>query len=277
MVDTLGSAQRVKPFLKWAGSKKQILSILSTYWNSQYNNYIEPFVGSASLYFYVMPKKAVLGDINSELISTYRQIKNHAGEVAVEISKMLVSKEEYYKVRSAKLSSLNPVQKAARFIYLNKLSFNGLYRTNQKGDFNVPFGGGKFSSLPTKELLQECSKYLKNATFVSGDFEKTLEKAKPGDFVYLDPPYSVKSRRIFSDYDKVGFNELDVKRLKEHLDKLTERGIVFLLSYAKSSEAKYLMQGYPIKEINVRRNIAGFTKYRREAKEWISSNIDLVN
>jgi DNA adenine methylase len=270
------SGQRIKPFLKWAGSKKQILSTLASYWSNEFNSYVEPFVGSGSLYFYLTPQKAILGDINSELIATYRQIKNDFNGVSSNLSKMVRDKDEYYRIRALDVKTLSPSQRAARFIYLNRLSFNGLYRTNQKGEFNVPFGGEKSGSLPNQESLQACSIFLQRTILVSGDFELVLEKTKSGDFVYLDPPYSVKARRIFNEYDRSGFNENDIKRLKQWLEKLTTRGVVFLLSYAKSSEAKFLMDGYPIQEITVRRNIAGFSEHRHDAKEWIASNMDSI-
>ena len=276
IANSVEKTQHIKPFLKWAGSKRQILYILSTYWSNQFNSYIEPFAGSGSLYFYLMPQKAILGDINAELIATYKQIKNDVSSVSAELSTLIREKSEYYRIRSLDTKTLAPSQRAARFIYLNRLSFNGLYRTNQKGQFNVPFGGDKGGLLPSYELLQECSSCLQRAKLVSGDFELVLGKAKLGDFVYLDPPYSVKARRMFNEYNRAGFNENDINRLKQWLNQLTQRGVVFLLSYAKSKEAKYLMEGYPIREVTVRRNIAGFSKHRRDAKEWIASNIELV-
>ncbi len=225
--------QHTKPFLKWAGSKKKILPILSSYWSDKFKRYIEPFLGSGSLYFYVSPKEAILGDINSELMATYEQIKNDVDNVSFELSKLVREKSEYYRIRSLDPKTLTSAQRAARFIYLNRLSFNGLYRTNQKGEFNVPFGGEKGGLLPNQELLHACSSYLQRAKFVSGDFELVLKKAKLGDFVYLDPPYSVKARRIFNEYDRSSFNEEDIKRLKQWLDKLTIQGVVFLLGYAQ--------------------------------------------
>lgn len=269
--------QSVKPFLKWAGSKRQILGALSCYWSDEYNKYLEPFLGSGSLFFYLRPKQAILGDINSDLIDTYNQIKCNVGKVYLELSNMKTGRNEYYRIRSINISTLTPSQRAARFIYLNRFSFNGLYRTNLKGEFNVPFGGEKAGQLPSKQLLEECSKALQKAQLLSGDFELALEKAQAGDFVYLDPPYAVTTRRIFNEYDRSGFNTNDLKRLREWLDKLTERGVVFLLSYAESEEAEFLMKGYPAQEITVRRNIAGFSKHRRTAKEWLASNKELVN
>jgi DNA adenine methylase len=273
----IGEIQSIRPFLKWAGSKRLILSTLAGYWSDDFERYIEPFAGSSSLFFYLQPKRAILGDINSDLIETYKQIKHNVDDVSSDLARMTKGKDEYYRIRSIDIKTLSPSQRAARFIYLNKLSFNGLYRTNQKGVFNVPFGGEKAGPVPTKESLQRCSKALQRVQLFSGDFGLVLERAQPGDFVYLDPPYSVKSRRIFNEYDKSSFSTAELKRLRQWLDKLTKLGVVFLLSYAKSSEAKLLMDGYPTKEINVRRNIAGFSQYRRNAKEWLASNRDLLN
>jgi len=268
--------QPVRPFLKWAGSKRQILSTLSNYWTNEFDRYIEPFVGSGSLFFYLNPRQGILADINSDLMDTYKQIKHNVDGVSSELARMAKGKREYYRIRSLDTKHLSASQRAARFIYLNRLSFNGLYRTNQSGGFNVPFGGERAGSIPNKETLQLCSKALHRVQLLSGDFESALAKARPGDFVYLDPPYSVKARRIFNEYDRSAFSSNELLRLRLWLDKLTDQGIVFLLSYAKSKEAQLLMEGYPKQEITVRRNIAGFSKHRRNAKEWLASNKELV-
>jgi DNA adenine methylase len=266
----------ITPFLRWAGSKRQILSELSTSWSDDFNRYLEPFLGSGSLFFYLRPKSAILGDINSELITTYEQVKNNLHEALSELSILSKNKKEYYRIRSLNTSKLTPSQRAARFIYLNRYSFNGLYRTNQKGEFNVPFGGERTGKLPGKELLEACSATLQNAEIIQGDFEQVLCLARTGDFVYLDPPYSVKAQRVFNEYSSKSFGQLDILRLRKWLDKLTELGVTFLLSYAVCEEAEGLMKGFSVNVISVRRNIAGFSGNRRKAGEWLITNKEVV-
>ena len=267
----------IKPFLRWAGSKRQVLSSLSTYWTSKCERYLEPFLGSASLFFHLRPGCSILGDKNSELIITYEQVKDNLDGVLTELSALRKGKEEYYIIRSLDVDSLTLLQRAARFIYLNRYSFNGLYRTNSKGDFNVPYGGEKSGNIPDRQSLEVCSIALRNATLVTGDFEKVLDEARTGDFVYLDPPYSVKAFRVFNEYSSINFGIQDLQRLRQWLEKLTESKIEFLLSYAKCEEAEILMKDNTVTEITVRRNIAGFSDNRRKAAEWLISNHETLS
>jgi DNA adenine methylase len=261
-----------RPFLRWAGSKRQLLPILSSHWSDDFERYLEPFLGSGSLFFRLGPQRAVLGDINSDLIATYEQVRDNLGEVLLELSGMRKDKGEYYRIRSIDTSSLPPPRRAARFIYLNRFAFNGLYRTNRKGEFNVPYGGEKTGNVPNREWLAACSRALQAASLIAGDFEVVLSQARVGDFVYLDPPYSVGARRVFNEYDPSSFGAHDLQRLRHWLDRLTEYGVEFLMSYAKCQEAELLMDGYTAKKVMVRRNIAGFSGNRRRAGEWLISN-----
>ena len=272
----MNSLVTVTPFLRWAGSKRQILTTLSTHWSIKFKRYLEPFLGSGSLFFYLQPKCAILGDINPELIATYKQVRDNLLEVLLELSTMHKGKNEYYKIRSIDSNSLPPPQRAARFIYLNRYSFNGLYRTNQNGDFNVPYGGEKSGNIPRKESLEACCNALQTAQLISGDFELVLSQARAGDFVYLDPPYNVKAHRVFNEYNPSNFGAHDLQRLRWWLDKLTKIGVEFLVSYAQFEEAEFLMKGYTAKEITVRRNIAGFSGNRRKAGEWLITNKEIL-
>src|SRR5713226_3861706 len=132
--------EAAQPLLRWAGSKRQILPILAKYWNDGFNRYVEPFVGSACLFFHLGPPAALLGDINDELLGTYRYVRFRYSEVSNLLHKMRKGEREYYKIRALKANQLSPAKRAARFIYLNRYCFNGLYRTNGNGSFNVPFG-----------------------------------------------------------------------------------------------------------------------------------------
>ncbi|MBI1806100.1 MAG: Dam family site-specific DNA-(adenine-N6)-methyltransferase [Ignavibacteria bacterium] len=260
-------------FLRWAGSKKQLLPVLSSYYDMSCDRYVEPFAGSACLFFSVQPRRALLGDINSELILTYRELKYRLPQLLNELQLMRKNRSEYYKVRALDPKLLSSSRRAARFIYLNRFCFNGLYRTNGNGNFNVPYGGDKSGNIPSRETLSACSKLLRNARLVPGDFERVLTQVRSGDFVYMDPPFSVKSRRVFNEYDASIFRLTDVQRLRIWMEKLDDIKIPFLVSYAESAEAKFLRRGFHSKVVEVKRNIAGFIGSRSYSKEIIISNV----
>ncbi|MBX3296708.1 MAG: Dam family site-specific DNA-(adenine-N6)-methyltransferase [Acidobacteria bacterium] len=260
-------------FLRWAGSKKQILPTLEKFWSpSTHKRYVEPFAGSACLFFRLKPDRGMLGDINKDLIATYLEIKYRLDELVEELGKLKKGREHYLSVRGLDTSILTASQRAARFIYLNRFCFNGLYRTNSKGQFNVPYGGERSGDIPSIETLRKCSSILKSAKLVAGDFNKILEMVEPGDFVYLDPPYSVEARRVFKQYNAAVFGDDDLRRLRSWLTKLANHNIDFLVSYADCEEADRLRRGFYYRTINVRRNIAGFTDSRQLSKEIIISS-----
>jgi DNA adenine methylase len=262
-----------KPLLRWAGSKKKLLPVLSSYWSSDFKRYVEPFVGSACLFFSIAPKKAVLGDLNSDLIKTYNVVKSNPIELHNKLTTLIVNKYQYYQLRTLSPDSLSLVDAAARFIYLNRFCFNGLFRTNSKGEFNVPYGGERSGQLPTLEHLNSLSSSLKKASLKSGDFQKTLSFVKPGDFVYLDPPFAVENRRVFKQYGPQNFGLNDLERLSCSLSTIESSGAKFVLSYAYCKEALNLFSGWHTRKVFVRRNIAGFSASRRFAAEIIVSNI----
>jgi DNA adenine methylase len=264
--------EQPRPFLRWAGSKRQLLPVLAQYWNPNCTRYVEPFAGSACLYFALCPPQALLGDINRDLIETYRSVKHRPSAIAAALAQLPKSREEYSRQRTLEIQALTPAERAARFIYLNRYCFNGLYRTNLQGKFNVPYGGDKAGRLPTREALMTCSRQLRTTALIYGDFETILRHVEPGDFVYMDPPFSVRGRRIFNEYDPAAFGSQDLKRLREWMDHLTLTGVPFLVSYAESEEAVNLARGYNSQRVSVRRNIAGFAGHRIRSVETLISN-----
>ncbi len=262
-----------RPLLRWAGSKKKLLPILSTYWNQSFTRYVEPFAGSACLFFALQPKRAVIGDMNADLVATYKTVRSHSHDLAKKLSQMKLGKDEYYFLRSQNTEKLEPIEAAARFIYLNRFCFNGLFRTNSKGHFNVPYGGNRSGNLPTAEHLEAIAKLLRRCSIKTSDFEGLLEDTKKGDFVYLDPPFAVENRRVFRQYGPQNFGIEDLERLKYSLEKIEKRGVAFVLSYAYCSEALRFFKEWPQRKVFVQRNIAGFTKNRRCAAELIVTNI----
>lgn len=261
-------------FIKWAGSKKQLLPVIAESMPMSYNRYIEPFAGSACLFFQLTPNRSILGDINIELINTYKALKENVHEVIRHLYNLKDSKEEFYRLRSINPSDLNNSRSAARFIYLNRFCFNGLYRTNQQGIFNVPYGQykDKTNRLPPPETLISCSQALQKTVLIAGTFEKTISRAKERDFIYLDPPYCIKSRQVFNQYSNFSFDEYEIEKLKIHLDNLNNIGVSFMVSYAYSNEGLFLAKGYNSRAVMVKRNISGFASHRRKSKELIITN-----
>jgi DNA adenine methylase len=263
-----------QPFLRWAGSKRKLLPKLKSFWTKDHKRYVEPFAGSACLFFALKPPKAIIGDLNSELISTYIEVKYRLPAVLTELAKLPPwNKEEYLRLRSLDTSKLEPYARAARFIYLNRFCFNGIYRTNLKGQFNVPYSGDGCGAVPQDEVFQMCSRRLRGARFVNGDFGKVLSQAERGDLVYMDPPYAVQARRVFREYDPSTFTLEDIARLRSWMERLNTAGISFVVSYAESDEADVLRKDFASETVAVRRNVAGFAAHRAITNEVLISNI----
>lgn len=260
------------PFLRWAGSKRRLLDQLISSSPAVYDRYVEPFVGSACLFFRLSPKAAILSDINSELIETYLAIKNETESVIGRLKQYRCNKDEYYRVRSQDVSVMARAHKAARFIYLNRFCFNGLYRTNKSGRFNVPYGGFKSGELPPAKLLKACATLLGGTSPMAGSFENTLEIVRPGDFVYMDPPYAIKSRRVFNEYSHFSFGSKELKSLRMHMVRLDGLGVPFLISYGVSREGYEISKGFRRREVVVQRQIAGFAEKRRKSRELLITN-----
>jgi DNA adenine methylase len=242
------------------------------YWDYKYSRYVEPFAGSASFFFTLSPPRALLGDINIELMATYEQVKNNVRPLFLDLNTMKKGRRNYLRLRALDPLTLTPSMRAARFIYLNRFCFNGLYRTNRKGQYNVPYGGDRSGRIPSNDLLLRCSSSLKRAELSVGNFEVTLEKVKSGDFVYMDPPFSIKTKRVFNEYDASMFGLEDLYRIRKWMIRLDRKNVHFLISYAESEEADLLRDGFHAEVVVVRRNIAGFTERRKPARELLISN-----
>lgn len=261
----------MQPILRWAGSKRQLVPTLCKFFEpDRHARYVEPFAGSACLFFSLKPKKAILGDINDELIRTYRDVKYRCKDVSNRLRRFRKSKNEFLRRRKASQRSVSRPQRAARFIYLNRCCFNGLYRTNNSGAFNVPYGGKGSGEIPKD--LRKHSRALRSAVLVAGDFEKVLRRAKTGDFVYLDPPFSVNSRPVFKEYDSSQFDFGSIWRLRICLEELAAQNIQFVVSYALCKEARFLSAGFSTRIVRVRRSIAGFAKHRARSREMLIYN-----
>jgi DNA adenine methylase len=219
------------PFVKWAGGKRHIINELIKRIPNKFNNYYEPFVGGGALYFkiYKLINKAYLSDINHELICAYNVIKNNVLEL-IELLKIHAknhNKEYYYKIRNQH-NLKNPIEISARFLYLNKTCYNGLYRVNKKGEFNVPMGSYKNPNIIQEDNLKACNKILQNAIINEMEFDKINPNA--GDFVYFDPPYYFTTSNSFTSYTSNKFNYQDHIRLRDFILYLDKKGVMFMLS-----------------------------------------------
>jgi DNA adenine methylase len=264
-----------KSVIRWAGSKKKLLPKLEELWvrASASGRYIEPFAGSAAFFFSISPPKAVLSDSNPELIHALGQLKTRCNKVFEEVASYPVSESFYYKLRAQDPSDLSSISRAARFFYLNRFCFNGIYRTNRSGQFNVPFGAERAGALPEREYWLKCSEVLKGAVLYCEDFESVAKReARKGDFIYIDPPYAVSNRRIFRQYTKSEFGLEDIERLAALLQVLDARGVKFVVSYAQSPETEMLSRGWRSTRTVAQRNVAGFSHFRRKAQEVMITN-----
>lgn len=225
-----------RPLLRWAGGKIWLTNYIDNYLPESFNNYYEPFVGGASIYLFlknkgVINKKAFLSDTNDELINAHITIRDYPEELFLLLSRFKNEKDCYYEVRAAQPATI--LERAARFIFLNRTSFNGIYRENLKGEYNVPFGHRTISSLFDLEHIKQISRLLHNANFTSCDFEDTLPQVKKNDLVFLDPPYTVAHENNgFIKYNKKIFAWEDQERLKSYIEKIKLKGAYFILTNA---------------------------------------------
>ncbi len=251
-------AQKPKPFVKWVGGKRQLLKqfrLMNLYPPEKFNfktgRYFEPFVGGGAVFFDLLPEKGFLSDMNRELVVTYNVIKNQLDRLVRDLKKHKVSKEYYLKIRAQDLNTLDDVSIASRFIYLNRTGFNGLYRVNSKGGFNVPFGKNKNPLICDEDNLKKVSKALQGIEIKHQDYKEVLKKAKRGDFVYFDPPYYPLSKTAsFTSYVKESFLDKEQIELRDTFLELTKRGCFVMLSNSDAPFINKIYSGYKGVRIN---------------------------
>jgi DNA adenine methylase len=255
------------PFLKWAGGKTQLLPALLNYVPGRFNTYVEPFVGGGALFFALQPARAVLADSNPELINCYTIVRDRVEDLITALSTYSYSEEFYYLLRAE--IPQDAVLRAARLIYLNRTCYNGLYRVNKQGQFNVPFGRYKNPVICDTERLRAASYVLRNAELRCSDYQETLDLyAKPGDLVYLDPPYHPISK--FSDFKRYTtefFYTEDQRLLAHSVKKLARQDCTVLASNSYCDFILDIYHGCEIIEVTARRNINKDPNKRGEVKE----------
>lgn len=273
------------PFVKWAGGKRQLLNDIKRLMPKQYEQYFEPFIGGGAVLFEIAPKTAIISDMNKELITTYKVFKSE-----IQFNQLLLRLDEYeknhnevyyYKVREqdrdADFSQLSDVEVSARFIYLNKACFNGLYRVNSKGFFNVPFGKKEVLKTYNKENLESIHQYFVNndVEIYLQDFEKTIASAKKGDFVYFDPPYdTIENKNSFTAYNENIFDRDSQIRLSNTFKELDKKGVYVMLSNHNTSFIQSLYKGFNIHIVNATRMINSKSSERGPIEEVLITNYD---
>lgn len=253
-----------KPFLKWAGGKTQLLDELNTLRPKKFNKYIEPFLGGGAMFFNIRPKNAILSDSNCELINCYKIVKDDVEELIEELQHYHNEETFFYSIRGIDLSTLNPVQRAARFIFLNKTCFNGLYRVNKKGEFNVPFGKYKNPTICDTKKLRDASCALKNATIICSDYKAVLRRySEENDFIFLDPPYHpIGPNSDFQRYTKEFFHEEDHLELRDEFNRLVRIGAKIIQTNSNSEFIKDLYCPFRTKVIETKRLISSNAETR---------------
>lgn len=259
------SNSNIAPFIKWAGGKRQLLAQIRERMPESFNNYYEPFVGGGAVIFDLLPTSAVINDINKALVNAYRQICNTSDEFLKKLNELDEAmwedgKEYYYSLREHYNDKLMKeefdVELAALFVFINKHCFNGLYRVNGKGLFNVPYNNSRNSSCD-ENTIRAISEYLKNVTILEGDFQAACQNAKKGDFIFIDSPYSPLNPTSFESYTKEGFDIESHKRLADLYDELTSRGCYCMLTNHNTEliNELYGNKGYKMDVVSVKRMI----------------------
>lgn len=248
---------KMRPILKWAGGKQQLLPHLLSKVPGDYNRYIEPFLGGGALFFALKPLGAIISDSNPELMHLYQTVANNVEGIIEALMELKTDKESYYELRAIDTSSLSDIEKAARTVYLNRICFNGLFRVNKSGKFNVPYGKYKNPRICHVDELRAASEILKRSTLLCADYKDVLAKyAETGDFVYLDPPYLPISKYAdFKRYTKEQFYEEDHIELAEEVKRLHESGCHVLLTNSNHPLVYDLYNGFKIEVFQTRRNI----------------------
>lgn len=265
------------PIVKWVGGKRQLMFELLKNMPENYNRYFEPFIGGGALFFELQPENAYISDMNEELINLYQVVRNNVDELVADLQKHDISKEYFMEIRNIdrteEYENWSDIQKASRFIYLNRTCFNGMYRVNSKGEFNVPFGHYKNPRILDENNLINCSNLLQRTEIKHADFSEILKKVKKGDFVYFDPPYvPLSETSSFTSYTKDGF-DMDMQfKLRDVCDELNSMGVKFLLSNSDTKLVNELYENYNIKKVFASRQINANADGRGKITEVLVRN-----
>lgn len=273
-----------RPFLKWVGGKGKLIPELSKYYPESFNKYFEPFVGGGAMFFSANAPKAHINDMNSVLICAYKHIRDDVEKLINELDTLqefywdlpdIESKKELYLEKRSVFNELknDEFEKTVLLIFLNKTCFNGMYRENSKGGFNVPFGKHQKPTISDSINLRNVSKSLKNVEITSGSYEEAIKKAKKGDFIYFDPPYQpLNPTSSFTSYQAGGFDVEDQKKLRDAFKNLSDKGCYVMLSNSNSPIILELYKDFEIHEIMAARSINSVGSGRGKIVEVLVTN-----
>jgi DNA adenine methylase len=264
-----------RPFIKWAGGKRQLLRQYFPYLplTAAYDRYFEPFLGGGALFFHLQPTQAILGDVNAELINSYQIVRDHPEALLQCLQQYQPSKQDFYCIRALDPKKLSPIESAARFIYLNKTCYNGLYRVNRRGHFNVPYGRLRSNKFFDSRVIRAASHTLQGAQLLLTTFEQTLQSAGNRDFVYLDPPYlPTSSTAKFTHYTADMFIEEDQIRLAQEFYRLHAQGCLIMLSNSETPLIRELYKDFEIIPVACPRPINSKVLRRQPVTELLIRN-----
>ncbi|MCW0192223.1 MAG: Dam family site-specific DNA-(adenine-N6)-methyltransferase [Rhodococcus sp.] len=270
------ATKRLDPILRWAGSKRKLVPALLSAAPTSYSRYYEPFAGSACFFLALAPRRATISDTNDDLMSAYRVISRKSGEVSSLLDEMPVSKPDYYRIRELSHDGMSDVQKTAAFIYLNRNCFNGIYRENRQGRFNVPFGS-RVGKMPDSNQLRMVGKRMYRTRLMTADFEVALKSASVNDFVYLDPPYITTNRASYGEYGYGTYRDEEIGRLIEVLKELDDRKVKILISYKDDQALTNALDSWSVKKLSVLRTVASKQSDRIKTQEILASNYSNLN
>ena len=273
----------VVPFLKWAGGKRQLMPEIRKMLPNGVTNhpYYEPFIGGGALFFELLPKRAVINDYNEELINVYTVIRDNPSELIEDLKRHKNTAEYFYKIRAIDrqplFSNLTRIERASRIIYLNKTCYNGLYRVNNAGEFNSPFGRYKNPNIVNEPVIKAVSKYLNSSQIQisSCDYALILKDIPTDSFVYLDPPYHpISESSSFTGYVQGGWDEGDQLRLRDVCNRLRDNGIKFLLSNSASDFIREIYSDYNIHIVQAKRSVNSNSSRRGQVDEFLIRNYE---
>ena len=272
----------VSPVLKWVGGKRQLIDTFQPLLPKKITTYYEPFIGGGALLFHIQPKTAYINDINSELICVYTVIKKNVDELIRKLEQFENTPEQFYAVRdwdrdTDYYESISEIDKAARIIYLNKTCYNGLYRVNNAGEFNTPFGYYRNPNIVNAPVLRAVSSYLNDADIymTNVDYGEALDNVRRGSFVYLDPPYDpISNSSSFTGYTRDGFSKDDQVKLRMCCDDLNAKGIKFMLSNSATEFIKEQYSAYNITVVQAKRSVNSVASKRGDVAEIVVRNYD---
>lgn len=276
----MADSQLVAPVVKWVGGKRQLLNEITPLLPKRITSYCEPFLGGGAVLFSIRPSKAIVNDLNGDLMAVYETIRDDPESLIEDLKKHENTAEYFYALRDMDrdksiYQSMTKVERASRLLYLNKTCFNGLFRVNSAGEFNSPFGHYKNPNIVNEPVLRAVSQYFASSSiaFYSKDFAEILDMVGKGSFVYLDPPYDpVSDTASFTGYHKDGFDKKEQTRLKQSCDELTKRGVKFMLSNSATDFIKDLYKDYYITIVKAKRAINSDASKRGAIEEVLIRN-----